>query len=76
MYQPVYRYGAEAESKYGDAGFDTIVDDLEKDWARSQGNAGLKWPRARDAVKDSYERTVQLRKERNAAELPETVLED
>src|SRR3954452_13410369 len=44
MYQPVYRYGAEAESKYGDAGFDAIVDDLEKDWARSQGHAGLKWP--------------------------------
>jgi hypothetical protein len=30
---PVDRYGAEAESKYGDAGFDAIVDDLEKNWA-------------------------------------------
>ena len=30
MYQPVYRYGAEAEAKDGDAGFDAIVDDLEK----------------------------------------------
>ncbi len=57
-YQPVYRYGAAAESQYGDAGFDAIVDDLEKDWAKSEGIPGMTWPRARDAVKDSYERTV------------------
>ena len=61
----MYRYGAEAESKYGDAGFDAIVDDLEKDWARSEGIPGMTWPRARDAVKDSYERTVQLRRARD-----------
>jgi hypothetical protein len=68
-YQPVYRYGAEAESKYGDAGFDAIVDDLEKDWARSEGIPGMTWPRARDAVKDSYERTVQLRRARDVPEV-------
>jgi hypothetical protein len=35
---------------------------VEKDWAKSEGYPGMTWPRARDAVKDGYERTVQLRK--------------
>jgi hypothetical protein len=76
VYQPVYRYGAAAESKYGDAGFDAIVDDLEKDWAKSEGIPGMTWPRARDAVKDSYERTVQLRRARDVPEVYDDLPED
>jgi hypothetical protein len=76
MYQPVYRYGAEAEAKYGDAGFDAIVNDLEKDWAKSEGIPGMTWPRARDAVKDSYERTVQIRRARDVPEVTDDVLDD
>jgi hypothetical protein len=75
-YQPVYRYGAVAESKYGDAGFDAIVDDLEKDWAKSEGIPGMTWPRARDAVKDSYERTVQLRRARDVPEVYDDLPKD
>jgi hypothetical protein len=76
MYEPVYRYGGHAESKYGDAGFDTIVNDLEKDWAKSEGIPGMTWPKARDAVKDSYERSVQIRRARDVAEVGDEVLED
>jgi hypothetical protein len=36
----------------------------------------MKWPQARQAVKDSYERTVQIRKDRASADLPEPDLED
>ena len=61
-FQPAYRYGASVESKYGDSGFDSVVDEVEKDWAKSEGYPGMTWPRARKAVKDGYERTVQLRK--------------
>jgi hypothetical protein len=75
-YLPVYRYGAAAESRYGDAGFDAIVDDLEKDWAKSEGIPGMTWPRARDAVKDSYERTVQLRRARDVPEVYDDLPED
>jgi hypothetical protein len=75
MYQPVYRYGAEAEAKYGDAGFDAIVDELERDWAKSEGIPGMTWPRARDAVKDSYERTVQIRRARDVPEVSDDKLE-
>jgi L-alanine-DL-glutamate epimerase-like enolase superfamily enzyme len=72
-YEPVYRYGAEAESKYGDVGFDEIVDELESDWAKSAGYPGMKWPQARPAVKDAYDRTVQIRRERSAADMEDTV---
>jgi hypothetical protein len=61
-FQPAYRYGASVESKYGESGFESFVDEVEKDWAKSEGYPGMTWPRARDAVKDGYERTVQLRK--------------
>lgn len=75
-YEPAYRYGGEAEAKYGDAGWDAIVDDVERDWANSEGHPGLEWPRAREAVRDGYARTVEIRKERAGSELPEPVLED
>ena len=65
-YYPAYRYGAEAESEYGDEGFDNIEDDLETDWDTDTDRAGIPWKHARGAVKDSYDRTVELRRERKA----------
>jgi hypothetical protein len=76
VYEPAYRYGGQVEAKYGDAGWESIMDDVEKGWARSEGHPELKWPEAREAVKDSYERTVQIRKDRVHGEPPEPVLED
>jgi hypothetical protein len=76
VYQPLYRYGAEAESKYGDAGFDAIVDDVEREWAKSEGLPGITWPRAREAVKDGYERTVQLRRARDVPEVENDAIEE
>jgi hypothetical protein len=76
MYQPVYRYGGEVESKYGDAGFDAIVDEVERDWAKSEGLPGITWPRAREAVKDGYERTVQLRRARDVPEVDNDAIEE
>jgi hypothetical protein len=75
-YQPVYRYGAAAEAKYGDAGFNAIVDDLERDWAKSEGIPGMTWPKARDAVKDSYERTVQIRRARDVPVVCDVEVDD
>ena len=60
-YHPAYRYGAEAESKYGARDFGTLERDLQRGWADSK-NLPMPWERARGAVKDSYERTVELRK--------------
>jgi Glycine zipper len=72
-YQPAYRYGGAAESRYGDDDFQSIEGELEHDWnSRSEGPV-LPWKHARDAVKDSYERTAQIRR---ARDVPETCDED
>jgi hypothetical protein len=64
-FEPAYRYGGEVESKYGDAGFETIEPKVQSEWDRLGDTADYPWPEARPAVKDAYDRTVQLRKMRN-----------
>ena len=62
-FQHAFRYGAWAESTYGDAGIDLRDEQLRKDWEESK-NSNMPWTKAKDAIKDAYDRTVQLRKER------------
>ena len=62
---PAYRYGALAESMYGDTGLDLTDEKLQSEWESTEGN-DMPWSRACDAVKDGYDRTVQLRKERES----------
>jgi hypothetical protein len=63
-YQPAYRHGAAAESRYGTDKFETIEDELESDW-HSKDEAVMPWNHVRGAVKDSYERTAQIRRARD-----------
>lgn len=72
---PAYRYGALAESKLGDAGIDLMDQHLESDWEASM-ESDMPWTKARAAVQDAYDRTVQIRKDRSNADLTEPVLED
>jgi hypothetical protein len=74
-YEPVYRYGAEAEAKYGDAGIDLLDKQLQSDWEASK-ESRMPWTKARQAVKDAYDRTVQIRKERCRSDSCEPVRED
>jgi hypothetical protein len=74
-YHPAYRYGAEAESKYGENAFDVIEPDLQHGW-NNQESMAMPWDRARGAVKDSYERTIQIRRARDVPEVRDDVLED
>jgi len=60
---PAFHYGALAESKYGDAGIDLTDKQLQSDWEASK-ECNMPWTKAKEAVKDAYDRTVQLRKER------------
>ena len=62
-FRKAYRYGALAESKYGDAGIDLTDKQWQSEWEASE-ESNMPWAKAEGAVKDSYERTVQLRKER------------
>ena len=75
-YQPAYRYGAAAESKYGTDEFDTIEEDLESDWHNRTEGPAMPWKHVRDAVKDSYERTAQIRRARDVPEVHDDALED
>jgi hypothetical protein len=62
-FQTAYRYGAAAESKYGDAGIDLNDEQLKKDWEASK-EFSMPWTKAKRAVHDAYNRTVELRRER------------
>ena len=73
-YEPAYRYGAEGELNFPEMDFDAIDDKLENKWYDK--GAVIPWEHARGAVKDSYERARQIRRERAEAALAEPVLED
>jgi len=63
-YHTAYRYGGEAESRYQGRSFDEVESDLKRDWGKSKDHKGLTWTHARDAVRDAFDRTIQLREER------------
>jgi hypothetical protein len=63
-YDPAYHFGAEAESRFRDGDFESMEEDLESDWHNGAEPAPMPWARARGAVKDSYDRCVQIRKDR------------
>jgi hypothetical protein len=72
---PAFRYGALAESKYGDAGIDLMDEQLQRDWEASKENA-MPWTKARGAVKDAYDRSVQIRRGRECVETCDEIQED
>jgi uncharacterized protein (TIGR02271 family) len=41
-----------------------VEKDLKRDWGTAKSHGGLSWDHARGAVKDAYDRTIQLREER------------
>jgi phage tail tape-measure protein len=76
-FRPAYRYGALAEAKFGDAGIDLMDQQLQSDWEASK-ETNMPWTKAKGAVKDAYERTVQIRRARDVPEVRDDldVLED
>jgi phage tail tape-measure protein len=74
-FHPAYRYGALAEAKYGDAGIDLMDQQLQSDWEASKENT-MPWTKAKGAVKDAYDRTVQIRRLRNCADRCEEAQDD
>jgi hypothetical protein len=65
-YCPAFRYGGLAESKYGDAGLDLTDERLRAEWEAS-GESEMPWEEACEAVKDGYDRSVEIRKSRECA---------
>jgi hypothetical protein len=75
-YRPAYLYGAEAECRYGTDRFERIEGNLERDWHDRTTDPAMRWKHVRDAVKDSYDRTCQIRRARDVPEVSEDDLED
>jgi hypothetical protein len=71
-YVPAYRYGAEAEAKYGDAGIDLMDEKLQRDWEASK-DSDMPWTKAKAAVHDAYARTVQIRRAREVPQMSDEV---
>lgn len=58
---PAYRYGAQAEAKYGDKPYAAIEDELKGEWE----DPDKTWERVTPAVQDGYERACAIRKQRS-----------
>jgi hypothetical protein len=74
-YRPAYQYGGQVEADYGTREFDVLEPELERDWSR-QESQNMPWEKARGAVKDSYDRTVQIRRARDVPEMCDDLPED
>lgn len=54
-YQPAYRYGVYARSRYGERDWDdNLENELREGWERLKGASRLTWERARHAVRDAF----------------------
>jgi len=62
---PAYRYGAEAEARYGAEDYTTLEERIAADW-KAEERGGMTWDRANGAVRDAYERSSALRRQRAA----------
>jgi uncharacterized protein (TIGR02271 family) len=62
-YREAYRYGLSCYDRYRDRKFEEVEPDLRAGWDRARGTSTMSWHEAREAVKDAFERTIQLREE-------------
>jgi uncharacterized protein (TIGR02271 family) len=63
-YREAYRYGGAAVPRYDGRTFDEVEDELKRGWGTAKEHSGMTWGHAREAVRDAYDRTIQLREER------------
>jgi hypothetical protein len=69
-YVPAYRYGGEAERRFSGRSFSEIEEDVRSDYEQTPAAKSMDWPRARHAIRDAYDRTCQIRKERSSKNPP------
>lgn len=55
-YEPAYRYGASAYSKYPERSFDEVEPELSRDWQTERGKSSLEWEHAKQASRDAWHR--------------------
>jgi hypothetical protein len=57
-YQPGYRYGYEAASRYEGRDWAEIENDLSRDWDAYEYRGTSTWEQIKDAVRDAWERVT------------------
>jgi uncharacterized protein (TIGR02271 family) len=62
-YLPAYRYGVAVSDRHAARQFDDISADAAKGWKRAAGGSQLTWEQAMPAVRDAFDRVIQLREE-------------
>lgn len=60
-YEPAYRYGWEARTRYDHDDFSKVEEDLKNDWDKNRGTSSLEWGAARPATEDAWNRATQGR---------------
>ena len=66
-YSTAYHLGASSYAKTPTKKFDDVESDLSKNWNSARGKSTLEWTDAREAVRDSYERSDELYKNKLAS---------
>jgi len=63
-YAPAYMYGALVGRDDDATEFNKVESKAERGWTKARGKSKLTWEQARPAVRDAFDRTIQLRSER------------
>lgn len=63
-YRAANRYATEAADRYESRPFAEVESDLRAGWDKTKHAASMTWDKAKDVVRDAYERTIPLREER------------
>jgi hypothetical protein len=61
-YGPAYSYGVAAFGRHDTEHFELIEPELAKDWSTMRGASDLPWGRARPAVRDAWQRMLELQR--------------
>ena len=59
-YLPAYRYGIDACLQFPDRSFSDLEEAMARNWHKARGTSSLKWPQAKFAARDSWERMVEI----------------
>jgi hypothetical protein len=56
QYEPAYRYGYSAYTRYPGRDWNEVETDLARDWDRSRDRSALDWNHAKHATRDAWQR--------------------
>jgi hypothetical protein len=60
-YQPGYRYGYDAATRYQDRTWDEVESDLSRDWSTYDDRGTSTWEQMKGAVRDAWDRITGKR---------------